>query len=247
MADSAAIPDVAHHQEATRLVSPHEHTPRNPRPADAPSAPPSSITQIEAKVAQELSNLLSVVAACGDRVATSPDVTAAARLDLLALAGRVAHAIIDGRRRGVSLRRWISVNQTLSHLEAAVRLLLPSGVDVVLGLDPKAGSVHLAPGELHLVILNLVLDARARLGDAGRLEIRSAHGAGSEGESVTITVDDRPREPHRRPEMSENAQFGLATVRLIARDAGGEVELSNRSDGGCEVRIALPARASQAS
>ena len=211
MADSAAIPDVAHHQEATRLVSPHEHTPRNPRPADAPSAPPSSITQIEAKVAQELSNLLSVVAACGDRVATSPDVTAAARLDLLALAGRVAHAIIDGRRRGVSLRRWISVNQTLSHLEAAVRLLLPSGVDVVLGLDPKAGSVHLAPGELHLVILNLVLDARARLGDAGRLEIRSARGAGSEGESVTITVDDRPREPHRRPERSENVKRSRST------------------------------------
>jgi hypothetical protein len=69
-------------------VSPHEHTPRNPRPADAPSAPSLSITQIEAKVAAELSNLLNVVAACGERVATSPDVTAAARLDLLALAGR---------------------------------------------------------------------------------------------------------------------------------------------------------------
>jgi signal transduction histidine kinase len=229
-------------------VSPHEHTPRNPRPADAPSAPQLSVTQIEAKVAHELSNLLNVVAACGERVATSPDVTAAARLDLLALAGRVAHAIIDARRRGVSLRRWISVNQTLSHLEAAVRLLLPSAVDVVLGLDPKAGSVHLAPGELHLVILNLVLDARARLGDAGRLEIRSAHvAAGRDVESVTITVDDRPREPHRRADTPENAQFGLATVRLIARDAGGEVELAKRSDGGCEVRIALPARENQAS
>ena len=247
MADPAAIPDVAHHQEAIRLVSPHEHTPRNPRPADAASAAQPSITQIEAKVAHELSNLLNVVAACGERRASSPDVAAAARLDLLALAGRVAHAIIDARRRGVSLRRWISVNQTLSHLEAAVRLLLPSGVDVVLGLDPKAGTVHLAPGELHLVILNLVLDARARLGDAGRLEIRSAHGAGSEGENVTITVDDRPRESQRRSDTPENAQFGLATVRLIARDAGGEVELAKRSDGGCEVRIALPARASQAS
>jgi hypothetical protein len=228
-------------------VSPHEHTPRNPRPADPPSAPSLSITQIEAKVAAELSNLLNVVAACGERVATSPDVTAAARLDLLALAGRVAHAIIDGRRRGVSLRRWISVNQTISHLEAAVRLLLPPDVSVALTLDPKAGTVHLAPGELHLVILNLVLDARARLGDAGRLEIRSAHHDTAEGGTAAITVDDSPRDPRRPSDVSENAHFGVATVRLIARDAGGDVDVERRGDGGCAVCISLPARASQAS
>jgi len=35
-------------------------------------------------------------------------------------------------------------------------------------------------------------------------------------------------------------------VRLIARDAGGDAELHRRGDGGCEVRISLPARASQA-
>ena len=122
----------------------------SPRRAHAPhaslrrSAPDElSVTQIEANVAHELSNLLNVVSACGERLASSPDVTAAARLDLLALAGRVAHAIIDGRRRGVSLRRWISVNPTLRHLEAAVRLLLSSAIDVALELDPSGG--HRAP------------------------------------------------------------------------------------------------------
>jgi signal transduction histidine kinase len=182
-----------------------------------------------------------VVAACGERLAASPDVTAAARLDLLALAGRVALAIIDARQRGVSLRRWISVNKTLTHLEAAVRLLLPSDVEVSLSLDERAGSVHLAPAELDLVILNLVLDARARLGDAGTLAIRSAHELAGEREIVSILVEDRPRVPHRSSAAPDSARFGLATVRLIARDAGGDVELEPRPDGGCRVRVRLPA------
>jgi hypothetical protein len=40
-----------------------------------------------------------------------------------------------------------------------------------------------------------VLDARARLGDAGRLEIRSAHEFAGDREVVSIRVDDHPREP----------------------------------------------------
>jgi len=230
------------------IVPPSEHTPRTPRPgAPAASRPQLSVTQIEANVAHELNNLLNVVSACGNRLASSPDVTAAARLDLLALAGRVAHAIIDGRRRGVSLRRWISVNPTLRHLEAAVRLLLSPAIDVALELDPGAGTVHLAPGELDLMILNLVLDARSRLAGSGRLEIRSAPEVGSDGDTIAITVADQRREGSPARSVAEGTQFGLATVGLITRDAGGQVELLPGPGGGWEVWIRLPARPSQTS
>ena len=213
--------------------------------ATAPEASPPrlSVAQLEARVLHELDNLLSAVAACGERLASSPDVTAAARLDLLALAGRVAHAIIDGRRRGVSLRRWIDVNPTLTHLEAAVRLLLSPAIDVVTDLDPRAGSVYLAPGELDLMMLNLVLDARSRLRGAGHLAIRST--AGSDRGSVAIAIVDHPREANSARIAS---QFGLATVGLITRDAEGGVELlPGRPGEACEVRILLPARPSDAS
>jgi signal transduction histidine kinase len=194
--------------------------------------------QIEAKVAHELNNLLNVVAVCGDRLASSPEVTAAARLDLLALAGRVAHAIIDARRRGVSLRRWIDVNATLRHLEAAVRLLLSPAIAVAVELDPSAGSVSLAPGELDLVVLNLVLDARSRLAGSGRLVIRSEAGSAE----VAIAVADSPSEDSSTRAVARGTHFGLTTVGLIARDAGGHVELRHQRDGGCEVKICLPVR-----
>ena len=229
-------------------MSPSEHTPRTPRPAAASPRPQLSVSQLEANGAHELNNLLNVVALCSDRVSHSPDVTAAARLDLLALAGRVAHAIIDGRRRGVSLRRWIDVNPTLRHLEAAVRLLLSPAIDVALELDPNAGAVCLAPGELDLMILNLVLDARSRLRGSGRLAIRSAqHGWSWSEEAVSITVADQPREGVPARSAAEGTQFGLATVGLITRDADGGVDLLPGPGGGCEVRIRLPARPSQTS
>ena len=203
---------------------------------------PRSVSQLEANVAHELSNLLNVVSACGDRLASSPEVAVAARLDLLALAGRVAHAIIDARRRGISLRRWLGVNATLRHLEAAVRLLLPASIDVTLDLDPQAGSVHLAPGELDLVILNLLLDARARLGDSGHFAIRSMRVRDGGREAIAIFVEDQPREAQRWRAAPGGAQFGLATVRLITRDADGDVELRPHPSGGFSVRLLLPAR-----
>jgi signal transduction histidine kinase len=230
------------------IVSPSEETPRTPRTsAPATSSLKLSVTQIEANVAHELNNLLNVVSACGERLASSPDVTAAARLDLLALAGRVAHAIIDGRRRGMSLRQWIDVNPTLRHLEAAVRLLLSPGIDVGLELDPSAGTVHLAPGELDLMILNLVLDVRSRLKGSGRLAICSARQVGPDGEMVSITVADQPREGSPARSAAEVTQFGLATVGLITRDAGGKVAFLPGPGGGWEVLIRLPARPSHTS
>lgn len=192
-------------------------------------------------MASELSDLLNVVAASQ---ALAPDVSASARVDLIAAASRVARAIVEGRRQGVSLRLWLDVNRSLRHLEAAARLLLPSA-RIVLELDPAAGSVHLAPGELELAILNLVFDARSRLGDTGSLEIRSTRTPTSVGEAVTISVEDLPdRIPHG---ASPGTKFGLETVRMIARDARGGVSMVPGRAGGVQVRLLLPRRPSNAS
>jgi len=133
------------------------------------------------------------------------------------------------------------VNPTLHKLEAAVRLLLSPPVEVSLQLDPAAGSVQMAPGELDLVTLNLVLDARARLGGSGRIAIRSARDADADAEAVAIAVEDLPGTvPHSRTAVE--AQFGLATVRLIACDAAGQIDVRPACAGGSQVSLRLPAR-----
>ena len=192
-------------------------------------------------MANELSNLLNVVAASQSLAA---DVSASARVELIVAAGRVARAIVEGRRQGVSLRLWLDVNRSLRHLEAAARLLLPSA-RIALELDSAAGSVHLAPGELELAILNLVFDARSRLGDAGALEIRSERTPTSIGEAVTISVEDVPDQVPANAVIG--TRLGLETVRMIARDARGGVTIVPGRAGGVQVRLLLPRRASSAS
>jgi len=196
-------------------------------------------TSLEACMANELSHLLNVVASSQNLAA---DVSASARVELIAAAGRVARAILEARRHGVSLRLWLDVNRSLRHLESAARLLLPS-TRVALDLDPAAGSVHLAPGELELAILNLLFDARSRLGDTGTLEIRSARTPTPAGEAVTISVEDLPDRNHAPP---PGTQFGLETVRMIARDARGGVSMVPGRSGGVQVRLLLPRRSSNA-
>jgi hypothetical protein len=192
-------------------------------------------------MANELSNLLNVVAASQN---LAGDVSATARVELIAAAGRVARAILDGRRNGVSLRLWLDVNRSLRHLESAARLLLPEA-RISVDLDPAAGSVHLAPGELELAILNLVFDARSRLGGAGgALEIRSARTPTSVGEAVTISVEDLPEQT--QPGAPPGTLFGVETVRMIARDARGGVSMVPGRVGGVQVRLLLPRRPSNA-
>lgn len=197
-------------------------------------------SSLEASMASELSNLLNVVAVSQNLAA---DVSASARVELIAAAGRVAHAILEARRHGVSLRLWLDVNRSLRQLESAARLLLPSA-RIALDLDPAAGSVHLAPGELELAILNLLFDARSRLGGSGALEIRSSRTPTSLGEAVTISVEDLPDRLHEAP---SGTQFGVETVRMIARDARGGVSMVPGRAGGVQVRLLLPRRSSSAS
>jgi hypothetical protein len=211
-------------------VSSDETTTRAPMPR----------VSLEASMASELSNLLNVVAASQSLAA---DVILSARVELIGAAGRVARAILEARRHGVSLRLWLDVNRSLRHLESAARLLLPSA-RISLELDPAAGSVNLAPGELELAILNLLFDARSRLGENGALEIRSERTPTSLGEAVTISVEDLP---DRAPCETPGTTFGIETVRMIARDARGTVSMVPGRAGGVQVRLLLPTRTSSGS
>jgi two-component system OmpR family sensor kinase len=137
-----------------------------------------------------------------------------------------------------------------------LRLLVESVVD---DQNDVGHDVSLASGEAVLVradplavrrmVANLV-DNALKYGERARLRLRS--GAGK----VTLEVDDdgpgipdglqqRVFEPFFRTESSRNRGtggigLGLATVRAIVLDHGGQIELRNRGEGGLRVVVSLP-------
>ena len=137
-----------------------------------------------------------------------------------------------------------------------LRLLVESVVDdqTDVGHDVKleAGESMTIEGDpvaLRRVVVNLV-DNALKYGERARLRLRA------DGGECTIEIDDdgpgipeplqqRVFEPFFRAETSRNRDtggigLGLAAVRAIVLDHGGNISLRNRKDGGLRVAVGLP-------
>jgi two-component system, OmpR family, sensor kinase len=141
-----------------------------------------------------------------------------------------------------------------------IKLLIESVVDdqtdvghdvTLLGGESSGGSIIIEgdPVSLRRLVVNLV-DNALKYGERARLRLRMAD------KRCTIEVDDdgpgipeglqqRVFEPFFRAESSRNRDtggigLGLTTVRAIALDHGGSIELRNRKEGGLRVIVSLP-------
>jgi two-component system OmpR family sensor kinase len=136
------------------------------------------------------------------------------------------------------------------------RLLVESVVDNQgdLGHD-----VTLHPGEpltiggnplaLRRMVVNLVENA-LKYGERARLRLRAAGGrcvleVDDDGPGIPEQLQDQVFEPFFRLESSRNRDtggigLGLATVRAVVLEHGGEIALGNRKGGGLRVTISLP-------
>ena len=96
---------------------------------------------------------------------------------------------------------------------------------------------------------NLINNA-VTYGGHGRVSVQRQDGSvivdiDDDGEGLDATSLDRAFEPFYRAESSRNRMtggmgLGLAIVKAAAVSHGGDVELSNRSEGGLRARVSLP-------
>jgi two-component system OmpR family sensor kinase len=137
-----------------------------------------------------------------------------------------------------------------------LRLLVESVVD---DQSDVGHDVTLAGGEsvliegdplsLRRLVVNLV-DNALKYGERARLRLRTNAGSCSieiddDGQGIPESLQQRVFEPFFRTEGSRNRDtggigLGLTTVRAIAIDHGGNVELRNRKEGGLRVIVSLP-------
>jgi signal transduction histidine kinase len=100
---------------------------------------------------------------------------------------------------------------------------------------------------LRKVFSNIFENAREAMGGAGRILLRvepAENGevlvrVGDEGTGVSPEVRERLFEPYFSTKTTGTG-LGLAITRSILEEIGGTISLSNRTDGGAEVRITLP-------
>ena len=131
----------------------------------------------------------------------------------------------------------------------AERELSTTGVDLVLDIPPSPIPIQGDSPSLQQLLLNLLLNARDAMPDGGRLEVRLRAEGGravleilDEGSGLEGLSADDAFSPFLTTK-EKGSGLGLAVVRQVVEDHGGDVTLRNRDHGpGAAATVRIPIR-----
>jgi len=171
--------------------------------------------------------------------------------------------LLAAARRQVLLPQVVDLNNVIT---SAMQLLGPSlGEHIMIRteLQKSLWQLHADPGKIHQVLVNLALNARDAMPDGGFLNIETRnirvdasyarqHVGLREGEYVALIASDTgngiPEEIRDRiydpffstKEAGKGAGLGLAVVRGIVEQTGGQIWMYSESGRGTTFKIFLP-------
>ncbi|MDB5105559.1 MAG: domain S-box protein [Fibrobacteres bacterium] len=168
-----------------------------------------------------------------------------------------------GRKRALAPQP-VDVNGVVSEMHRMLRSLIGEDVELVLGLDPSAGSVLFNPGQMEQIILNLSLNARDAMPKGGRLAVETLNVAldpafrevpppeeagapfvrirfADNGMGMDAEVRDRLFEPFFTTKKSgRGTGLGLSTVYSIVKQCGGHITVESEPGSGTAFQVYLP-------
>ena len=161
-------------------------------------------------------------------------------------------------RKQVLMPELLNLNGVVLELETMLRPLIGEDISLTTQLDPALGPIEADPGQLHQVVMNLVVNAKDALPDGGSISIVTANADVDENEEgiepgryVTLTVRDDGEgideatlrqifEPFfTTKDSGKGTGLGLATVYGIVKQSGGYVEVDSELGVGSAFTIYL--------
>jgi len=167
----------------------------------------------------------------------------------LGVANETMHQLISLGGEGGAEAQELEAAPLVEHFSRALRLLVPRGVAVQVGLLAP-GRVRVRRALLEQALLNLCLNARDAMPGGGRIRLGlEARGALPAPELAFEVSDEGPGlAPEVRARLFEpfvttkalGTGLGLAMVERFVRDAGGKVEVESEPGRGTAFRLVLP-------
>lgn len=166
-------------------------------------------------------------------------------------------------RRQPLERKTVDLNELLDGIEAIVGRVLGERIELDFRKTPSLPSVHVDPGQIEQVVMNLVVNARDAMPEGGRITVETAeirldedfarkhHGAVS-GHYVRLTVADsgtgmteevmaRIFEPFfTTKDVGKGTGLGLPVVYGIVKQHNGLIEVESSPGAGTTIKIYLP-------
>jgi PAS domain S-box-containing protein len=174
-------------------------------------------------------------------------------------AGLLTRQLLAFSRKQVLQPELLNLNSVVLELESMLRPLIGEDVALTTRLDPALGPIEADPGQLHQVVMNLVVNARDAMPGGGSISVETANVDVAEGETdeiepgryVALTVRDDGHgidaetlaqifEPFfTTKDAGKGTGLGLATVYGIVKQSGGYVAVESEVGAGSAFTIYL--------
>ncbi len=216
------------------------------------------VGRISGGIAHDFNNLLAVIDVQTDllRDELEDHPTALADLELLTQTSHRAAGLIrrllDFTRRSTEEAKAFNPSIAVTEMAPILRRLVGSACELAFELDDEAPDVVMPPHQFEQVVMNLIVNARDALEEAGRTgTVHVRVGSAQAEDRVELSVSDDgtgiPRsalgsifEPFYTTKQ-HGTGIGLNTVRLLAEGLGGSVSVDSAEGVGSTFTVTLPA------
>jgi signal transduction histidine kinase len=218
-----------------------------------------AVGQLTGAIAHDFNNLLTVITGFTEILIKDLE-PGDGRLDDLMQVQKAADAAASLTRQLLAFSRneviqpkAIVLEEIVAQSTKLMRRLIGADIRVEATFSSPPSVIHMDPGHLEQVIMNLMVNARDAMPDGGRLSIAtSVADLGKTGRYATLCITDSGIGMNRitRSKIFEpffttkppdkGTGLGLATVNGIVRRSGGFIEVESEPGQGSEFKVYLP-------
>ena len=228
-----------------------------------------AIGRLAGGIAHDFNNLLTAITGYGDLLLKGLGKKNKLRREAMEISKAAQRAadltgqLLAFSRQQVLRPQIIDLNAIVVDMEMMLRRVIGEHIQLVTRLDSDLGAVKADPGQMHQVLLNLVVNARDAMPKGGEVGIETAvveldqryaerHPGVEPGAYVKLSVSDNgagiDEETKRRlfepffttKEQGKGTGLGLSTVYGIVRQSGGHISIDSTVGEGSTFQIYLP-------
>ncbi|MEX2178635.1 MAG: PAS domain S-box protein [Gemmatimonadaceae bacterium] len=228
-----------------------------------------AVGRLAGGVAHDFNNLLMVITGYSDLVLQELVVGDSRRDDIQQIrnaaegAARLTRQLLAFSRQQVIKPAMILLEEVVSESLKMLERVIGEDVEVVVRLKQPPATVHMDPGQLEQVVMNLTLNARDALPTGGTITVETdtvelsdsealAQGLAAAGRFATLCVidnghgiDDATKARIFEPffttkDQGKGTGLGLATAHGIAEQSGGAIRVASKPGEGAAFCVYLP-------
>jgi two-component system, cell cycle sensor histidine kinase and response regulator CckA len=222
-----------------------------------------SLGRLAGGIAHDFNNLLMVILGYSDLLLADKALAQSAIRGLREIrnagerGAELTQQLLAFSRKQIGQPRVLHMNELIRESFGMLQRVIGEDIELVVRLEADAWTVRADRGQMHQVLINLVINGREAMPSGGVLTIETSNLVEAGGEFLRLTVrdtgvgmDDVTRRHVFEPffttkNSSKGTGLGLSTVFGVVTQAGGHLTVSSEPGNGSAFNLYLPRHQAQ--